>query len=205
MAYCTVDVLADPTAMAHVLQMLLENLGAAVGNLVGTVLDAVMNQVGAALDNVIHTVGSLVASVVELVVSVARLLRAFDSIRRNWFIEGANWRQSRISTQYCEQLVSTVLACLLNKLLGDPIEELKDRLVSRINLVGGSFNSAIQAELEDTQILANFIGREARLVGTAAAQIQGIADTNKRQAEAFALMNRAQEAAKPKKEGETNG
>lgn len=177
MAYCAFEVTTNPESALRVLSTLMENLGAAVAEMVSAVLEAVSIQIEEALGNIIHTVGSLINSVLSLVNAVGSLVNALLSLRENWTIQGNKWHDERISNEYCEAMMSTLLACLLNKLVGDPIEKLKNRLVDRIDEWGGSINSAIQDELEDTQILSNYIGHEACLIGTAAAQIQGLSNS----------------------------
>lgn len=199
-AYCAFDVLTDPMAFMNVLAMLMENLGNSIANLVSTVLEAAVIQITSALTNVISSVGNLITSVLKLIVSIAKLAKAFGDVKRNWFIEGANNAKDEKTTEYCEQLIATILACLLNQLLGDPIEKLKNKLVSRINEVGGNINSAIQYYLEDVDVLNNFIEREAGYVGTAAAQVQGFADSMKAQREAYELQQKAK-ANKSSKDG----
>lgn len=66
------------------------------------------------------------------------------------------------------------MACLLNKLLGDPIQTFQNKMVTKINQYGYTMNQAISDEFYDLNVMSAYIEQESFFLTKASYQMQGL-------------------------------
>lgn len=172
--YCFGEMVANPAMFGSMLTGMASNLCGTMAQVMNTITDALMYQVGLAIDGVIGSVSRAINAVIDLINSVLDLINVIVNLPKliaqlasaNWL----NWKK----VERCDEIVAAILACLLNKLLGDPIQTFQNKIVSKINEYGYNINQAISDEFYDLNVLTAYVEQEAFFLNKANYQMEGL-------------------------------
>lgn len=142
------------------------------------VMQAIAAQVSAAVGQIIGAITSIVSALQNLVTSVLILAEGILGVFNSWLDWSDFQIELEIERQNCKDVLSSIAACYLNKLLGPYIEQFTSKIVGKINQVGNTFNSELYNALQDTNTLASFANQEAFLLQKASIQIKGLTKEN---------------------------
>lgn len=152
-------------------------ISAAMMDIAQNISSAISAQIRAAFQQIMGTLLNLVMSVMNLFSSIMLLWESFKKLG-DWAdvsLKSLNFAKDR---QNCVDMMSSIAACYLNKFLGPILDEFESDVIDSINEFGNSLNNKISEELEDTQILTDYINRESFLLKKASIQISGLTPEN---------------------------
>ncbi len=152
-------------------------LSAAALDIGENIMQAINSQIRAAFQQIFGTLLNLVMSILNLVSSIMLLWQAIMKLGE-WFDVSLSALKFANDRDNCVQMMSSIAACYLNKFLGPILDEFENDIIDSINEFGNSLNNKISEELEDTQILSDYINRESFLLKKASIQISGLTPEN---------------------------
>lgn len=174
LAYCVGKMITDPSMMLGVLDTLGNNILAAATEIAGRLANLVKGQIDQALAQISGTITGFVNNVLGFLGSIVDLAKAianlYDSIMNIGF---KDW-EDFMSEEDCEYIFAALAACMLNKFLGNKLQELERKLSDKIISAGTSLNSAIAENLADVNSVSSYVERERFMMEKATKQINGI-------------------------------
>lgn len=150
---------------------------AAIMDVMETVMEAISMQIKAAFQQVLGTIMNLITSIMNLIANISLLIKAFANLG-DWFNISIEKFDTSRNKDMCVDLMSSIGACLLNKFLGPILDKIESQALKHVNKVGDDFNNMISEELEDTNMVATYLNREAFLLKKASIQINGLTPEN---------------------------
>ena len=174
LAYCVGKMIANPTMALGVLETLGNNILAAAAQIAGRLASLIKGQITAAMGQIIGSVTNLVGSLFGFLGSIADFVKAIkDFIEAISNLGLGDW-DDFMAEEDCEYIFATIAACMLNKLLGNKLQELENKLSSEIIEAGDKMNSAIADQLSDVNSVSSYLERERFMMEKATKQINGI-------------------------------
>lgn len=172
--YCFGETMLNPSQLGSMLTGMATNLLGTMAQVMNAITDALMYQVSIAISTVIGSVMSAIEAVMSLINSILDLINLIVNLPKliyelatgSWF----NWKK----IERCDEVVAAILACLLNKLLGDPIQTFQNKMVEKINEYGYTANQAIADEFYDLNVITSYIEQEAFFLNKANYQMEGL-------------------------------
>lgn len=127
-----------------------------------------------AIDTVISSVLGAVSAVWTLLNSILELTSIILNIPN--FIRQLSLGKlgDLLKREQCEELIAAIMACLLNKFLGDPFEKFQTKVLTKINEVGYNVNQALADEFYDLNVCAAYVEQEAFLLNKCSHQMEGL-------------------------------
>lgn len=127
-----------------------------------------------AIDTVISSVLGAVNAVWTLLNSILELTSIILNIPN--FIRQLSLGKlgDLLKREQCEELIAAIMACLLNKFLGDPFEKFQTKILTKINEVGYNVNQALADEFYDLNVCAAYVEQEAFLLNKCSHQMEGL-------------------------------
>ena len=71
----------------------------------------------------------------------------------------------------CEYMFAMIARCYLNKTLGNKITSIQNNIIKKINKYGNEINDKLREELEDVDVVNNFLSKEVTLINKANKQL----------------------------------
>lgn len=164
------------TDTGHVASTILGGVAGSVVNIASAltmqVINAFATQISIALDQILGTANSLLNNIANLFKALTKLIDAIRTIPGK-FAELANMHLDLLMTRdECEMMFAQIAACYLNKILQKSgIFSFVNKLTNQINSAGSEINQSISDELEDVNIMNNYLNRESYLLNKASIQI----------------------------------
>lgn len=152
-------------------------LSAAALEIGENIMQAINSQIRAAFQQIFGTLLNLVMSILNLISSIMLLWQAIMKLEE-WTDVSLSALKFANNKENCVQMMSSIAACYLNKFLGPILDEFENDVIDSINELGNSLNNKISEELENTQILSDYINRESFLLKKASIQISGLTPEN---------------------------
>lgn len=142
-----------------------------------TIQEAISAQLRAAVQQVVGTLINFVTSIMNLIANICLLFKAIMDLS-SWFDLSLENLKLALNREECVNMMSSIAACILNKYLGEFLDELESDILDSINDVGNSINNKISDAMEDTNLMASYINREAFLIKKAQMQVAGLSPEN---------------------------
>ena len=142
-----------------------------------TIQEAIAVQLRAAVQQVVGTLINFFTSIMNLISNICLLFRAIMDLS-SWFDLSLDNLKLSINREECVSMMASIAACILNKYLGEFLDEVESDVLDAINDVGNVINNKITDALEDTNLMASYINREAFLIKKAQMQIAGLTPEN---------------------------
>lgn len=170
---CLSYLITDP---AHVTGTLLGGLAGNIANIAATltmqVINAFSTQISIALDQIIGTGISVLNNLSNLFKELQHLIDAIRTIPSKFKELSAKNLDFLMNRDKCEMMFAQIAACYLSKILQKAgIFDFVNKLTNKINQVGNDINNSISEELEDVNIMNNYLARENYLLNKASIQI----------------------------------
>lgn len=174
LAYCAGKMLTNPGMMLNVLSTLGNSIIAAateiasrLAGLVNGQITQALSQISGSIQNIVGNIFGFLGSIVDLYKSIVDLVDAISNIGLG------NW-DDFMAEEDCEYIFAAIAACMLNKLLGSKLQELEQKISSKIIQTGSSLNSVIADSLADVNSVSSYLERETFMMEKATKQINGI-------------------------------
>ena len=174
LAYCVGKMIANPSMALGVLDTLTNNVLAAATQIATRLAGLIKGQISMAIGQVIGSVISLVDSVFGFLGSIADFIKAIKDFVEIISNLGLGDWDDFMAEEDCEYIFATIAACMLNKLLGNKLQELENKLSSEIIEAGDKMNSVIADQLSDVNSVSSYLERERFMMQKATKQINGI-------------------------------
>lgn len=173
LAYC----MLSPEGWAGMLGGIAYGLTDAAFGMLQTIQEAISAQLRAAVQQIIGTLINFVTSIMNLIANICLLFKAIADLS-SWFDLGSKSLKLAIEREECGSMMASIAACILNKYLGEFLDELESDIVDSINEVGNAVNNKIADAMEDVNLMSSYINREAFLIKKAQIQVAGLTPEN---------------------------
>lgn len=159
--YCAGVGLANIDAIFGMLNNVACNLCGVMAQILNNVMSAVQMQINIAVDTVIGSVGKLIDSVLELINGILRLTDTLLGVPQALRDAAIRKMNDRTAADKCMDMIADILACMLNRYVGDPLMKFQNRIIDKIHETGFTMNQALADEFADVNILSNYILQES--------------------------------------------
>lgn len=145
-----------------------------VASITDTIIEAIAIQINSAVQQVVGAITSVVSALHNLVTSVVLLLEGLSDLWDAISFDVDFDFEFELSEKNCKDMYAAIAGCLLNKFLGNYLDEFKEKALEVINKGGNKFNNFLYAELSDVHTFAAYANQEAFLLEKAKIQIDGL-------------------------------
>lgn len=170
-AYCIGQAITNPMMLLNVLDQIGGNLMATAIDMASRVVNCISGQITGMFNTIAGTVLNVLNSVLSFLNSIENLvdalLKIFDNLKQN----GLKSFYKFMSQEDCEFMLAQMAMCMMNKLFGDKLTKLENKVTNAITEKGQSMNQALTNQLADTNSMANFVRHESFMVDKATAQL----------------------------------
>lgn len=158
------------------LSSLLGGIGATAATIAAAltqqIISAFSTQIAIALDQLLGTGITLIRNIADLFKQLKNLIDAIRTIPDKFMALFDKQLDFMMNKDKCEMMFAQMAACYISKILQKAgIFEFVNKITNKINQVGGEINSSISEELEDVNIMNNYLARENYLLNKASIQI----------------------------------
>lgn len=172
MAYCLGQVIMHPDMMLGILDNITNNLAAVALDVADRLASVVQGQILGMMGTVLGSALNLINSILDFLTSVLQIYNSLKNIWDNLKNRAlGNWNDF-MSQDECEYMFATIAGCMLNKMFGDKLAKFERKVTSQITEVGQDFNRALSNELNDVNVLGNFIRHESFMMNKANSQLK---------------------------------
>lgn len=172
--YCFGTVMTSPQSMFNILSGMAVNLAGTLAQAMGEVMEALMMQIDMAITTTLGTVSNAINAVLSLIDSIVSIVKVLANLPKLFVLGGLDIKAFLLSREACEEVLASILACLLNKFFGDPIETFKNKLIGKINEYGYTANQALVDEFADINVISAYVQQESFLLTKASYQMEGL-------------------------------
>lgn len=158
----------------NILSGMAGNLAGTLAQVMGEIMSALMLQVDMAINTVIGTVTNAINAVLSLIDAVVSIIRVLANLPKLLEVGGLEIQKFLLSREACEEVIASILACLLNKFFGDPLEVFKNKMIDKINEYGYTANQALVDEFADINVISAYVQQESFLLTKASYQMEGL-------------------------------
>lgn len=137
-------------------------------------MNALMMQIDMAISTVVGTVTNAINAVMSLIDAVVSIIKVLANLPKLFTLGGLDIKIFLLSRDACEEVMASILACLLNKFFGDPIEKFKNKMIDKINEYGYTANQALADEFADINVVSAYVQQESFLLTKASYQMEGL-------------------------------
>jgi hypothetical protein len=176
MAYCVGKMLTNPGMLLGTLDILANNLLAAATEIASRLASQVMGQLNQALSQITGSITGLINNALGFLGSIIDLAESIKNFVDNLLNLGVSDWELFMSDEECEYMFATMAACMLNKFLGNKLQEFEQKISGKITEAGDKLNSAISSNLADVNSLSSYIEREKFMMEKATKQINGVSN-----------------------------
>lgn len=177
MVGCIVGTLAHPMSIVNVLNQIGGMAATYAMQFASDIVDAIGQQLRQMVAQILGTAINVVRSILSLLTSIADLVEAIVEIYDKFRELGRNGRSFWLERQECEKMFGMIAACYFNKLIGNKLENFKQKALDKISEVGQDLNQHIAEQLADTNTIANFVQQESFMLNKATAQLRATSNT----------------------------
>lgn len=174
MAYCAGKMLTNPSMALGVLNVLGNNLLAAVTDMASRLASLMKGQINQAISQVTGSITGLINNALGFLGSILSFIQALNDFIDNLFSLGLGDWEDFMSDEECEYMFATMAACMLNKFLGPKLKEFENKISGKITEAGDKLNSAISEGLADVNTVSSYLEREQFMMEKATKQLNGI-------------------------------
>lgn len=174
LAYCIGKMIMNPGMALGMLDVLGNNILAAATQIAGRLAYLIKGQITTAVGQIIGSATGIVGAIFGFLGSLADFTKAIKDFIESIFNLGFGDWDEFMSDEDCEYIFATIAACMLNKLLGNKLQELEQKLSSEITEAGDKMNSMIADSLSDVNSVSSYLERERFMMEKATKQINGI-------------------------------
>lgn len=140
--------------------------------------DVIMCQINSAVSQIIGGVISIIKAVHDIWTSMVLLWKSLENLYESWTTWSNINFEWKLNEENCIDMYASIVACLLNKLLGEYISSFKHKVISEIDKFGNDLNAQIYDKLNDTRVISQFADRQSFLLKKASLQINGLTKEN---------------------------
>lgn len=170
-AYCIGQAITNPMMLLNVLDQIGGNLMATAVDMASKVVNCISGQITGMFNTIAGTVLNVLNSVLSFLNSIENLvdalLQVFNRLRQG----GLTSFYKFMSQEDCEFMLAQMAMCMMNKLFGDKLTKLENKVTNAITEKGQKLNQALTNQLADTNSMANFVRHESFMVDKATAQL----------------------------------
>lgn len=170
-AYCLGMAVTDPSILLGALNKIGGSIAAVAYDMAQRIAALVERQIMQAVSQVAGTILNVISSVLDFLQALINIYKALKQIWESLCNLSLKNLDDFMTKEQCEMMLAMMGACLLNKLLGDKLNKLEQKITDKINEVGGKVNDAISRELTDVNNTARYVSHEAFLMNKATAQL----------------------------------
>lgn len=172
--YCLGYMITNPKMMLGVLSILGNNILAAATQMATRLADLIKGQITQALSQITGAITSLVGNIFSFLSAIVDLIKAIADAVSNLFKMGELDWGDFMAEEDCQYIFAAMAACMLNKLLGNKLQDLERKISGEIIKTGTELNSAIAENLADVNTVSSYVERETFLMNKATKQLNGL-------------------------------
>lgn len=162
---------------AGMLEHITFSLSTAVLDIAETITQAIAAQLRAAFNQILGSLLRLVTAIMSLIQTILLLWDAIKGLA-SWFDISTKKFINVLNREQCVDFYSSIAACMLNKFLGPLLDKFEADALKVVNDAGNEFNNFISEQMEDLDVVSNYIERETFLIEKAKIQIEGLSPEN---------------------------
>ena len=155
LAYCVGKMIANPAMMLGVLDGLANNVLAAAAQIGSRLSSLLRGQINLAIGQVVGSINNLIGSAFSFLGSIADLIKALKNFIITIYELGDSDFELFMGEEDCEYIFATIAACMMNKFLGNKLQNLEDKISGEIIKTGDELNSHIADQLSDVNSVSN--------------------------------------------------
>lgn len=164
------------TDPGHVAASLLGGMAGSIANVASTlamqIVTAFSTQISIAIDQILGTATGVITTIANLLVAIKNLAQAISAIPDKFRELGnfnVNWLMSR---EECEAMFANIAACYMMKFLNKTkLFDTVNKITNKINEYGSEMNEEIANELNDVNVMNNYIQKESFMLNKASIQM----------------------------------
>lgn len=170
-AYCIGEAITHPAMLKNILDRIGGNLAATALDIATRICDCIGGQIQGMFSTVAGTVLNVVNSVLSFLNSILGLVEQLEEIWKRLMNLGKQSFYKFMAQEDCEFMLAQMSMCMLNKLFGDKLTKMEQKVTKAVSEQGQKMNSALADSLADTNSLANYVKHESFMVDKATQQL----------------------------------
>lgn len=174
--YCLGYMMVNPEMWLGVLSIMANNILAVATQMATRLADLIRGQLTQALSQITGAITNLVGNIFSFLSAVVDLIKAIANAVSSLFNMGEIDWSDFMAEEDCEYIFAAMAACMLNKLLGNKLQDLERKISGEIIKTGSELNSAIAENLADVNTVSSYVERQTFLMNKATKQLNGLAN-----------------------------
>lgn len=180
-AYCAGLALTNPMMLLDTVGLMAKGASSLVLDMAERMAELIKSQITGALSQINSSFSNLAQNALGFVDGLKKFINSIDNLLSSIknFVDNvkitANLEyEDFCSKEDCEFMFAMMGACLLSKLMGNKLQELEQKVSSKIMDAGASLNEAVAEGLAGVNNISGYLEREKFMLEKAAVQMDGL-------------------------------